>query len=187
MGKEWFISDPHFSHANILKYEKRPFIDTEHMDNAIIENYNNTVSEGDVVFWLGDMFFCNTSRMEYISRRLSKGRNILIRGNHDKDISNTKFIRLGFLPYKIFLWKGILLTHEPVSEENMRNLNSVGTVKNIHGHVHSQIEPFDPTMYQCVSVENIDYKPIWAMELLSRFRDGAAWSRWAERKNIQND
>lgn len=65
MTKTWFISDPHFGHKNIIKYEgnKRLFKDTEHMDNVIIENFNKTVSEGDTVFWLGDMFFCNSKEL----------------------------------------------------------------------------------------------------------------------------
>lgn len=182
LSKTWFISDPHFGHKNIIKYESRPFIYTEHMDNAIIENYNQVVSEGDVVFWLGDMFFCKSSRMDYISQRLSKGRNILIRGNHDKDIGDVKFKRLGFMPHRIFNYGGVLLTHEPVSEVNMNYLYNMGVRKNIHGHVHSKTEHLDPTKYQCVSVEKTDYKPIGFVELLERFKDGEAWARWAEKQ-----
>ena len=170
MGKEWFIADPHFGHANIMKYEKRPFIDTEHMDNTIIENYNKVVSEDDIVFWLGDMFFCKSDRMEYISNWVSKGRNILIRGNHDKGVSDCKFKRLGFLPNRMLLWKGLLLTHEPVSEDNMNHLASVGVKKNVHGHVHSEIEGFDKSKYFCVSVENINYTPIDLVRVLAGFQ-----------------
>lgn len=183
LSKDWFISDPHFSHKNIIKYESRPFIDTEHMDNTIIENYNQVVSEGDTVYWLGDMFFCNSSRMDYIAKRLSRGRNILIRGNHDRGITDGKFLKLGFKPYRMFLWKGFMLTHEPISEDNMAQLEVFGIRRNIHGHVHSQNGHLDPTRYQCVSVELTGYKPISFMDLNTRFTDGSAWLAWAERKN----
>lgn len=153
-----------------MKYESRPFIDTEHMDNVIIENYNKVVSEGDTVYWLGDMFFCKAARMEYIAQRVSKGRNIVIRGNHDKDITNGKFIKLGFKPYKMLQYNNALLTHEPISVDNMKHLNAYGIRFNIHGHVHSQIKGFDQAKYQCVSVENINYTPTSIDEVIERFR-----------------
>jgi calcineurin-like phosphoesterase family protein len=187
MGKSWFISDPHFGHKNIIKYERSGiFLDTEHMDNTIVENYNQLVNEGDIVYWLGDMFFCKSSRMSYIAQRLSKGRNILIRGNHDKGITNGKFLSLGFKPCRMFFLGGMMLTHEPISEDNMRHLSVYyGIRKNIHGHLHSKTEHLDPTKYQCVSVEKTEYKPIGFIDLMERFKDGEVWAKWAERR--QND
>lgn len=47
-----YISDLHFGHANILKFDNRPFRNTEEMETALIENWNNTVSAGDTpIFW----------------------------------------------------------------------------------------------------------------------------------------
>ena len=37
MSKTWFISDMHFGHANIIKYEDRPFADTAAMDKELIK------------------------------------------------------------------------------------------------------------------------------------------------------
>ncbi|GAA4879138.1 metallophosphoesterase [Paenibacillus vulneris] len=170
MSADWFIADPHFGHKNILKYENRPFVDIEHMDNIIIENYNRTISEGDTVYWLGDMFFCKSDRMEYIAKRLSKGRNILIRGNHDKGVTDGKFLKLGFKPYRMMSYYNAILTHEPISEVNMSYLETEGIRFNIHGHVHSRIDALDQSKYQCVSVENTDYSPISIDEIINRFR-----------------
>lgn len=39
-----YISDLHFGHANILKFDNRPFRNTEEMETALIENWNSTVS-----------------------------------------------------------------------------------------------------------------------------------------------
>lgn len=165
----WFIADPHFGHKNIIKYESRPFIDTEHMDNCIIENFNAAVSEGDLVFWLGDMFFCGSKRMEYIVSRLKKTRNILIRGNHDKGITDGKFIKLGFMPCKMYLFEeDWMLTHEPISEENMKHLESQGVYMNICGHLHSRNDDLNPERYCCISVENTGYRPISCSELFNR-------------------
>lgn len=53
----FMISDLHFSHANIIKYCKRPFSSVDEMNSTMITNWNNTVKEDDTVFVLGDVFF----------------------------------------------------------------------------------------------------------------------------------
>lgn len=168
----YFLSDPHFSHKNIIKYEPiyRPFRDTDAMDELIINNYNATVDEGDLVFWLGDMFFCNASRMDYIVSRLKPTRNILIRGNHDKGITNSKFVKLGFEPHKMYLYGEYLLTHEPLTVENLNLVRQCDrTIKNVHGHVHSTFTGLPSNLWQCVSLEMIGMKPISEEELCDRF------------------
>ena len=49
-----YISDLHFGHANILKFDNRPFRNTEEMETSLIENWNNTVLAGDTTYILGD-------------------------------------------------------------------------------------------------------------------------------------
>jgi len=167
----WLWADLHFDHINILKYENRPFADHLSMTEQLIKNYEETVAEGDLVFWLGDIFFCNTARMMEISKRLQKTRNILIRGNHDKRVSDAKFKRLGFYPYRMYEYRDYLLTHEPVSDINMNHLLFVGVKGNIHGHVHSNIDKLNPKTHQCVSVEVTNYRPILFEEVVKRFEE----------------
>lgn len=174
----WFLSDPHFSHKNILKYEFnfRPYRDTNEMDEVIIENYNKTVNEGDLVFWLGDMFFCNASRMQYIVDRLVPTRNILIRGNHDKGVTDSKFRKLGFDPHKMYQYGEYILTHQPISKENMDILRSFDKrFKNVCGHVHSDPTGLPDNICQCVSLEIIEMKPISEEELYNRFYPPVDW------------
>ena len=78
----WFTSDPHFDHKNVIKYCDRPFSDIDHMNEAIIYNWNKVVKDKDVVFILGDMGLLSTTRIEYFIKRL-KGSIRLVRGNHD--------------------------------------------------------------------------------------------------------
>jgi calcineurin-like phosphoesterase family protein len=157
----YLIADPHFSHANIIKYEKRPFVDTEDMDNSIIMYWNNLVDENDLIFVLGDVFFCKSDRQRYIASRL-KGRKILIRGNHDRGISDTKFKKLGFDVHNYYFYEGYLLTHYPQPLEGMKRImEEYGVKGNIHGHVHSEINDLDQNFYRCVSVECTDYHPVW--------------------------
>ena len=49
MEKVYFISDMHFGHTNIMKYENRPFADVEEMDQVIIGNWNNSVDKNSKV------------------------------------------------------------------------------------------------------------------------------------------
>ncbi len=50
---KWFISDTHFSHANIIPYCKRPF-KTVTENKLLIENWNSHVNPDDTVIFLGD-------------------------------------------------------------------------------------------------------------------------------------
>lgn len=55
INMNYFISDLHFGHKNILKFDNRPFLNIEQHDKAIIENWNNVVGEDDDVYVLGDI------------------------------------------------------------------------------------------------------------------------------------
>lgn len=54
--KVFFVSDTHFDHKNIIAYTNRPFPDVETMNQKLIDRWNETVAEGDLVYFLGD--FC---------------------------------------------------------------------------------------------------------------------------------
>src|SRR3990172_2849797 len=78
----FFTSDTHFYHQNIIKYCKRPFKYADEMNEVMIKNWNNTITDDDEVYHLGDFALCSPTGAENIVRRL-KGKKYLIRGNHD--------------------------------------------------------------------------------------------------------
>lgn len=157
--KTFIISDTHFSHENIIKYENRPFMNTHWMDEYMIEAWNDVVGEHDLVFHLGDVILAGAKRAEEILPRLN-GRKILILGNHDH-FSKTKWRKLGFDPHKRYFYKDYLLTHMPVDETPLRVAMSYGLLKgNIHGHVHSENQHLDKDLYKCACVELINYAPV---------------------------
>ena len=80
---KYYISDLHFDHTNVIKFDNRPFKDIEEMNNTIINNWNNVVKGGDIVYVLGDFCFGNTERTNEIFNKLND-KIILIRGNHDR-------------------------------------------------------------------------------------------------------
>jgi len=79
----YYISDMHFGHTNVLRFDNRPFPDTEVMDEVLINNWNERVTAEDTVYVLGDAFWKNEENSIRIIQRLN-GHKHLIRGNHDR-------------------------------------------------------------------------------------------------------
>lgn len=78
----YYIADTHFGHANIIRFDERPFKDTLEMEQTLIKNWNERVTKDDVVYILGD--FCWGTEKDWL-RILDKlnGAKVLIKGNHD--------------------------------------------------------------------------------------------------------
>ena len=79
----YYISDTHFGHANIIHFDGRPFKDTLEMEQTLIKNWNEKVTKEDVVYILGD--FCWSKEKSEWLKILDQlnGSKYLIRGNHD--------------------------------------------------------------------------------------------------------
>jgi calcineurin-like phosphoesterase family protein len=154
MSNVFLISDMHFGHQSIIKYENRPFKSIVEMDETIISNWNKTISKDDKVFVLGDVSFYNKEKTKAIIEQLN-GYKTLIIGNHDKDRSLSWWRETGFnevYPYPIIFNDFYIFSHEPVY------LNENMPYANIHGHIH-HIRYADKQFFN-VSVECIDYTPI---------------------------
>lgn len=98
-NKIWFTSDPHFCHANIIKYCNRPFDSVEKMNQFLIDSWNNVVGKDDVIFCLGDFILnANSKTVDQIVNSLN-GTKYLIVGNHEKSTLGSSYLRS--------LWKDI--------------------------------------------------------------------------------
>lgn len=181
--KIFFVSDMHFGHKNIMTFCQRPFKDLDEMKDKLIENWNNTVKEDDLVFDLGDFAFAGTGEWRRILRELN-GFHILIRGNHDVSRAPQPSALKDFfavcesLTIKIGDQK-IYLSHYPY-------LCFDGTYKKedqpwqLFGHVHlspikekntgkdfDRLQMLFPNQYD-VGVDFNYYRPISFMELKSK-------------------
>ena len=93
MPNEWFTSDTHFNHKNIIKYCNRPFSSVEEMNDTMISNWNQLVKPEDTIFHLGDFAFGRSESIKSILSSLN-GRKILVLGNHDRSLQRMR--DLGF-------------------------------------------------------------------------------------------
>lgn len=87
LKKIFFTSDWHIGHANVIKFDNRPFVDLDHMHKVLVNNYNSSVGENDICYFLGDMGLTNSGTLKSVIQQLN-GTKILILGNHDKGLNS---------------------------------------------------------------------------------------------------
>ena len=160
--KTFFISDLHLGHENIIKYESRPFADAAEMGKTILERWNKTVKNDDLVILLGDVALMPKAAIIEVLKQLH-GRKWLILGNHDRHNTVSWWQKAGFdrvFEFPIIYEDFFMLSHEPVY------LNEHMPYANVHGHIHSKT--MTGGYYLNVSVEHLDYTPITFEEVKKR-------------------
>lgn len=164
----YLISDQHFFHSSIIKYTRNNFSNILEMNQYIIDIHNDTVGKDDIVIFLGDFCFKNSSIKEVLNKL--NGYKYLILGNHDSENMIKNYHNLGFesiftTPIKL---KEDYLSHEPLVDDERTDLQfhiilnefkrqSKGI--NYHGHIHTK-DSFNSETYKNVTCEALDYKPI---------------------------
>jgi calcineurin-like phosphoesterase family protein len=168
----YFTSDHHFGHANIIRYCQRPFATAEEMNEQLIANWNGTVGPNDIVYVLGDMFFCDVQKARSIMRRLH-GMKRLVYGNHDKIIRNQTGLRELFdrilpdLYEESINWQRMVMCHYPMLTWNKAHHGSI----NVHGHQHNKvaITATDRRRYD-VGVDANDYRPVKFQDIVRQLQ-----------------
>jgi len=159
----WFSSDHHFSHANIIKYCKRPFVDVAEMNYNLIKNINYRVSQDDTFYVLVDFAFGNQSK-DILYQIICKNIHLIL-GNHDKQQS----ISYGWKsvqPYlEITLDKQfIVLCHYKFDVFNRSHHGAIQLYGHSHGSLPGNNQQLD------VAVDCWDYKPVTLQEIQQRLK-----------------
>lgn len=185
----YYFADPHWGHANVLKFDRRPFTSIEEHDGTMIFNWNQIVQPDDVVYVIGDLFYrCRKEKMKAIMAEL-KGIKRLIPGNHDKDVFKmmarypefgwelypqyfeqrfeqevSKTIEEGGVPLEIL--KGgqfrIVMCHYPLGSWNRMHRGSW----HLHGHCHGNYMFTRGRQLDVgANTEIINYSPISLLQL----------------------
>lgn len=138
----YFTADTHYWHRNIIRFCQRPFENIYHMNETLINNYNNLIKENDEVYFIGDFALCNTKLATNILERL-KGKKFLLRGNHDKIL--TKNIPIGLSKqiewvkdyYELEIKKTFfVLFHYAMKTWNRSHYGSI----HLYAHSHGKLE-----------------------------------------------
>lgn len=145
----YLISDTHFGHKNLLRFERTEFNTVEEHDEFIIETINAIVKPTDTLIHLGDV-----GNVEMI--RQLNGHKELILGNHDQRPVKEYlgyFAKVYETPF--YFSKNILLSHDPHPVPD--------GVLNVHGHLHGA--KMDSRNHFNISGWCVGYKPIRVDEL----------------------
>lgn len=156
---DYVVSDAHFDHANIIDYCDRPFADVEEMNAALIERWNATVGDGEVLF-LGD--FVMSSDLPEFLRWFDEldGEVLFVPGDHDQVVPDRLLDLHVFERYQ-FEAGGhrFRCVHDPDDAPESFD----GWV--LHGHHHDNwpdrfplVDPGERRVN--VSVELLDYRPL---------------------------
>jgi calcineurin-like phosphoesterase family protein len=161
---DYFISDMHFGHKKIIGYCNRPWKTVQEMNDGIVRRWNHSITDGDRVFVVGDVFLMDPKDATPIVNSLN-GYKILIAGNHDR--SEKTMLACGFDEYHReydYMLEGFgpgLLNHYPLPDTVIVDR---GYSFMVHGHIH------DPPMIRGlkinVAVDVNDFKPVSELNLM---------------------
>lgn len=140
-----YISDTHFGHKNILRYDNRPWQNVQDMENAMIQLWNKTVDPYDEVFILGDVVWSNKyEEWVRILSQLNGNNKFIVKGNHDKTEILERLVKDGIIMgwgHQLVVQdlgdngksRYVVLNHSPMPFfVNMHHDNTY----HLYGHVH---------------------------------------------------
>ena len=140
----FYSSDLHLTHGNIIRYCARPYYNSYEMDYDLTRLHNETLSPEDTWFFLGD-FCMNQVAIVNNLPRLNFKKMYWILGNHDKKNKVIRYVEQIGLTEKVVLvedmvhvidGKEVFLTHRPI--------NCSDTLPTICGHVHEKWKLLEP-------------------------------------------
>ena len=151
----YYISDLHLFHDKCIEFDNRPFTNIEEMHKTIISNWNSRITNGDIVYILGDISL-RGNKDELISLvSILKGRKVLVKGNHD-DLSDYRYSQL---LYEICDYKevtdccngknyNLILSHYPIFSWKKMGRGYIL----LYGHTHNS--PEDIYYQKCLQEMN---------------------------------
>lgn len=146
-NKLWFMSDLHYNHENVIKFNRRPFENVKEMNWHIEQELINKVGPGDILFDMGDLFWkTDETTMKNVISLASPKEWYKILGNHD----NYNVYRKSYIGTLFTLLSDILEINVDHEGRNYRltlchypmiswNGKARGTLM-IHGHCHGNID-----------------------------------------------
>jgi calcineurin-like phosphoesterase family protein len=168
----FYTGDQHYFYKNIIKYENRPYLSINEMNEDMIKRHNKKVAPTDDIYFLGDFAFASASQIENLLRRLN-GRKFLIFGNHDKEILHNKNLQSYFVfcrHYHSLIDNGtpVILFHYPIQVWDRKHHGSI----HLYGHIHTDKENHHPLVKDIENAYNVgvdvrNFEPVSLKEILN--------------------
>lgn len=176
----YFTADQHFGHYNIIECFNRPFKSDRQMDKQLIANWNETVTDDDIVYVLGDLTMKGLEQKSYVKNIVNRlnGHKHLILGNHDL-LKPSDYVEIGFISVhtSLDLWipaqcpwipgytgpgERFILNHDPAASITMKNQTW------LVGHVHTLFKTLGNAINVGVDVHN--FRPV-SLDTIRSIRD----------------
>lgn len=171
----YFIGCLHLGHTNIAK--ARGFVDSEHHDTYLINQWNSVVRKKDLVWILGDITMEKPSYYPLLNELM--GRKKVVLGNHDLPQHTRELLNYVETVAGATDYQGFMLTHIPIHPNEVHFWRG-----NIHAHIHenelheveimnryndigSKIEP-TKDKYHCVDAAKLNFTPKTIEQLLAK-------------------
>ena len=165
----WFTSDLHLCHDRQFVYKARGFDTVDEMNEALVNNINDCVKEGDTLYILGDLGLGqDTDKVVCLLNRIKCKEIYIIRGNHDTDsrlkeyvnsfynlkgIYDAKYLRYG--KYHLYL------SHYPTMTGNLEKEALTQMTLNLYGHTHQKSQFYNDIPYMFhVGADSNNNRPV---------------------------
>jgi calcineurin-like phosphoesterase family protein len=187
MSDIYFTADYHLGHAKIILYcDRKPFykkdIDnhpdttifkTERiakdcmnkMNSTIINNHNEIVKDGDIVYHVGDFCFRDNGTARDYEKQLN-GTIVHIRGNHDKNNGVKTLIDKAIMDIGNYT---VLVQHKPPAMP-LEIPEWVDFVICGHVHNHWKVMFMDSKPIINVGIDQWDFKPVSVESILKLYK-----------------
>ena len=173
----WYTSDPHFFHANIIAHCNRPFASVEAMNAALIANFACVGAEDDL--WIvGDFAFGPGARVEGaldVVFAALPGCKHLVLGNHDhKQVTALPWTSVSNLAEIKDDGQYLTLCHYPMITFNHARKGAL----QLFGHVHNDWLGTRNSVN--IGVDVWDFRPVQIAEIRTRAKALPVNKHWAD-------
>jgi len=168
---DYFSSDHHFKHKNIIKYASRPHKDIDSMHSDMIAKHNSVVGPEDTWHCVGDFAFASINQQRDYLSSLNGAKKILYLGNHDRSPGSMLSVGFDEVHDKPFDWEyggyKFRISHYPFGPEDHEGItprymdrrpSPEGCDWLICGHVHEKWANLRNMIN--VGVDVLDFTPI---------------------------
>ena len=181
MSKIYLSSDLHFFHDKEFIYKPRGFENVLDMNETILKNWNNTVSEDDEVYLLGDLMLGDNNKGIELIKQLN-GKIHVILGNHDTQTRKNMYlechniIEICYATQIKYKGYNFYLSHYPTLTANLdesapikaRVINLCG-----HSHIKNRFKDMDKGLIYHVEVDCHNNFPVLLDDIIKECSDKA--------------